>query len=223
MTILEAISERHSVRDYEDRPIAKEAVDLLETKIKEFNEHGELHIQLVKNEPKAFDGLMAHYVKFSGVKNYIALIGKKSAELEEKCGYYGERLVLLAQTLGLNTCWVAMTYKKVKTAFEVLHGEKLVAVISLGYGKTQGVAHKTKPMSELCRVNGEMSDWFRSGMEAAMLAPTAMNQQNFMFTLDNNKVSAKAGIGFYTKMDLGIAKCHFEIGAGKENFIWSSK
>ena len=62
------------------------------------------------------------------------MIGKKGPDLDEKCGYYGERLVLKAQQLGLNTCWVAMTYSKVKTAFTVNSGEKLFIVISLGYG-----------------------------------------------------------------------------------------
>ena len=71
------------------------------------------HIQLVTDEPKAFDGFMAHYGKFSGVKNYIALIGKKGPKLEETCGYYGGKgLVLLAQQLGLNSCWVAMTLQQ---------------------------------------------------------------------------------------------------------------
>lgn len=67
---------------------------------------------------------MAHYGKFSGVTNYIAMIGRKSSELGEKCGYYGERLVLKAQELGLNTCWVAMTYSKIKNAFIVGQGRK---------------------------------------------------------------------------------------------------
>lgn len=59
-----------------------------------------------------------------------------------------------------------------------------------------------------------MPDWFSKGMEAALLAPTAMNQQKFYITLENGKVSAKAGRGFYTKMDLGIVKYHFEVATG---------
>lgn len=128
--------------------------------------------------------------------------------------------MLFAQQLGLNTCWVAMTYRKVPDAFEVADGEKLCLVISLGYGKTQGVPHKSKPASKVARGKTPIPDWFRRGVKAALLAPTAMNQQKFVFTLDGNKVSAKAGLGFYTKIDLGIAKYHFELGAGKENFNW---
>lgn len=164
--------------------------------------------------------MMAHYGKFSGVENYIALIGKKGPDLEEKCGYYGEQLVLLAQQLGLNTCWVAMTFSKIKSAYTINSGEKLCLVISLGYGLSQGLPHKSKPMDALCTVNGEAPEWFKNGMKAAMLAPTAMNQQKFKLSLSGNTVSAKAGMAFYSKVDIGIVKCHFEIGAGKENFKW---
>ena len=58
------------------------------------------------------------------------------------------------------------------------------------------------------------------GGEAALLAPTAMNQQKFFFTLAGERVLAKAGTGFYTRMDLGIVKYHFEIGAGEGEIRW---
>ncbi|HIW83610.1 MAG TPA: nitroreductase [Candidatus Dorea gallistercoris] len=217
MEIMEAMKQRHSVRQYTDQRIEKEAAEKLQREIDACNKESGLHIQLVTDEPKAFDGFMAHYGKFSGVKNYIALIGKKGPKLEETCGYYGERLVLLAQQLGLNSCWVAMTYSKIKGAYEVKAGEKLCCVISIGYGVNQGVSHKVKKVEELCQVNGQMPQWFRAGVEAAQLAPTAMNQQKFYFVLKEDQVAAKTKAGFYTKVDLGIAKYHFEIGAGVGN------
>ena len=223
MTILEAMKARHSVRSYRDTPLKTEDIKTLQNEIDACNKEGGLHIQLVTDESKAFDSFMAHYGKFSGVRNYIALIGKKGAGLEEKLGYYGERLVLLAQTLGLNTCWVALTFGKgaARSRCTIAPGEKLVCVVALGYGATQGVAHKSKPMEALCRVEGAVPDWFRSGINAAMLAPTAMNQQKFMISLNGNTVTAKSLGGFYSKTDLGIVKYHFEIGAGRENFSWS--
>src|SRR5699024_6404168 len=196
MDLMEAMKERHSVRQYTDQTLDEEVIRLLTEEIDACNQESGLNIQLVKNEPKAFDGFMAHYGKFSGVTNYIAMIGKKGPELDEKCGYYGERLVLKAQQLGLNTCWVAMTYSKVKTAFTVNSGEKLCIVISLGYGKNEGVPHKSKPVEAVTKADGPLPGWFRSGAEAALLAPTAMNQQKFVFTLNGDKVSAKAGLGF---------------------------
>lgn len=220
MSTIDAIYDRHSVRQYQNQPLSKEVIHALRSEIDACNQESGLHIQLVTNEPKAFDSFMAHYGKFKGVTNYLALIGKKESSLEEKCGYYGEKLVLFAQELGLNTCWVAMTYSKIKTAFQVGKGEKLCIVIALGYGETQGLPHKSKSMEEVIQLDGPAPEWFQKGVEAALLAPTAMNQQKFLFRLDKNRVSVKAGFGFYTKIDMGIVKYHFEIGAGKEHFQW---
>lgn len=220
MTTMEAMRARHSVRSYTDKPIPADVADILEAEIAACNRAGDLHIQLVKNEMQAFSGFMARYGKFSGVKNYLALVGKKGPDLEEKCGYYGERLVLLAQSLGLNSCWVAMSYDRSKAACMLDAGEKLCIVISLGYGATQGVPHKSKPAEQVMAAKGEVPAWFRAGVEAALLAPTAMNQQKFKFALEDGAVAASAGMGFYSKIDLGIAKYHFEVGAGRENFRW---
>jgi len=221
MNIKEAMAARHSVRQYKKQPLTAEIVTALQAEVNACNQESGLHIQLVTDEPKAFDGFMAHYGKFSGVTNYLALIGKKRPDLEEKCGYYGERLVLKAQQLGLNTCWVAMTYSKIKTAFVVDSGEKLCIVIALGYGDTQGVPHKSKAVESVINATGQIPPWFQSGVEAALLAPTAMNQQKFIFSLNGSRVSVKPGLGFYSKIDMGIVKYHFEIGAGTQNFEWA--
>ena len=218
MEIKDAIKNRNAVRDYIDKKIDDNIIAELQKEINTCNQQSGLHIQLVTDEPDAFGGFMAHYGKFYNVKNYIALIGKKGADLDEKIGYYGERLAIKAQQLGLNTCWVAMTFSKGKCRCTIEKGEKLVCVLSLGYGKTQGTPHKSKSLDTLCKVNGNMPDWFKNGMEYALLAPTAMNQQKSTFSFNGNHVTAKAGLGFYTKVDLGIVKYHFEVGAGKEIF-----
>lgn len=221
MELMEAIHTRHSVRQYTDRPIDAKTITALRDEIDVCNRESGLHIQLVTNEPDAFSSFMAHYGKFRGVTNYIALIGPKSDMLDELCGYYGERLVLRAQQLGLNTCWVALTYKKIHRAFQLDSGEKLTVVIALGYGENQGTAHKSKSADAVSKSTGEAPDWFRAGVEAALLAPTAMNQQKFTLSYAGGKVSAKAGRGLYSKVDLGIVKYHFEIGSGMDHSIWS--
>lgn len=218
MDIQQAIIERHSVRSFTDQRIEGEIKSSLEEAIEECNRESGLNIQLCLDEPDAFGGMRAHYGKFENCKNYIALIGK--AGTDEPCGYYGEKLVLKAQQLGLNTCWVAMTYTKSKVPCILNKGEKIQLVIALGYGTTAGRPHKSKDIMQLCRVEGEMADWFRKGMEAAMLAPTAMNQQKFIITQNGTTVSAKPLAAFFSKFDIGIVKYHFEIGAGKENFSW---
>lgn len=228
MTLKEAIVARRSVRKYIDKPIPQNIIDILQNKIEECNTLGNLHIQLVTNEPKAFKGKMA-YGTFSGVTNYFAMVGEKTDNLSEHIGYYGEQLVLLAQTLGLNTCWVGLTYNKVKEAYSVDEREKLCCMIALGYGDDPGRTLKRKTLKQVSNASDITPKWFHDGVDAALLAPTAVNQQKFYFEYlephgDNiHKVKAERSFSLigYTKMDLGIAKLHFEIGAGKENFEWT--
>ncbi len=213
---LEIMLSRHAVRSYMDTPIQKKTIDQLMQSVNIYNSKANLHIQLVTNNQKAFSGILAHYGKFRGVNNYFAMVGKKDELLEEKVGYYGEKLVLQAQKLGLNTCWVAVTYKKRKCQISIEKNETLVCLIALGYGTTQGVPHKSRDMNKLCSVEGEMPTWFLEGMQAAMLAPTAMNQQRFLFSLVDDQVGLKALKGSYSKIDLGIVKYHFELGSEKK-------
>ncbi|MBR0054364.1 MAG: nitroreductase [Bacteroidales bacterium] len=222
MTLQEAIVARHSVRQYMEKPIEAEKIEELKDLIEECNREGGTHLQLVTNEPKAFAGGMAKYGKFSGISNYIAVVGKTGDDT--LLGYYGEKVVIRAQMLGLNTCWVGLSFSKQPDSYQVLDGEKLFCVISLGYGANQGVQHKLKPIENFAEANGAMPEWFRQGVEAAILAPTAVNQQKFKFILhDGNRVEAKAKFSLigYAQLDLGIAKYHFEVGARKENFEWA--
>ena len=227
MTLLEAIEARHSVRAYKNQPLSEDIVKVLEEEIAKLNREGQLHIQLILNELKAFQGTLAKYGRFRNVTSYIVMAGRQAHDLDERVGYYGEHLVLLAQTLGLNTCWVGLSYSKVPGTYVLDEGEKIACYIALGYGETQGAGHKIKTVDQVSDVSDITPSWFRKGVEAALLAPTAVNQQKFSFEhigVKNNchQIRAKKGFSMigYTKMDLGIAKYHFEIGAGKVNFEW---
>lgn len=215
MDMLEIIRQRHSVRQFINKPIEDEKRDVLDKLTEQINKENDLHIQIFYDEPKCFDSFMAHYGKFVGANNYIALVGKKSPKCDELLGYYGEMLVLKAQEIGLNTCWVALSHGKSKAI--VSKGEKAGCIIALGYGCTQGVEHKSKPLNELCNYSPDMPKWFLEGMQAVSLAPTAINQQKFFFELlPNNEVKASWKMSFYTKVDLGIAKYHFEAVTNKK-------
>lgn len=216
MEIREAIRARHSVRKYLDMPITGEMKEKLETLIRECNEESGLHIQLVLNDAECFRTLLAHYGWFENVNNYVAIVGSKELpDLEEKGGYYGQKIVLAAQQEGLNTCWVAGTYKKGKCRAEKAADEKIICVIAIGYGENQGTKHKSKPLAKLCSVKEEdMPGWFRNGVKGAMMAPTAMNQQKFTISLEDGEAVITAGRGPLTKIDLGIVKYNFEAASG---------
>ena len=229
MTLQEAIQARHSVRAYKAQPLSDADARALTEKIAQLNREGGLHMQLIQNEPKAFLGPFARYGKFRGVNDYIVMIGRKADDLDERIGYYGEQLVLYAQTLGLNTCWVGLSYTKIPLTYVLNEDEKIACYISIGYGETQGVTHKIKRIDQVSNVSDDSPEWFRRGVEAALLAPTAINQQKFSFELlpaeDGQlpRVLAKRHFSLvgYTQMDLGIAKYHFELGAGTDNFRWA--
>jgi hypothetical protein len=220
MNILEIMLARHSVRRYNNKEIEAGTIKTLEDCIATCNQESGLHIQLCLHQPDAFMSMKARYGKFENVQHYIALVGKKEDSLQEKVGYYGERIVLQATKLHLGTCWVGGTYNKNKCHVDIADNEKLVCVISLGYFDHDGVPHKTKSIEALSKITDSMPSWFMEGMKAVQLAPTALNQQKFVFSLNGTNVSAKAKIGPYTKLDLGIVKYHFELGAGKHNFTW---
>lgn len=218
MTIIEAIKSRHSVRRYTEQKIEGDVLAALKAEVENCNAESGLNIRFVVDDPHTFNGLIAK-VNFSGAKNFFVLAGKQSEDLEEKAGYFGQRLVLKAQQLGLNSCWGA-SFSAKKYAANLSEDEQIVIIIAVGYGETQGVQHKSKPLESLCKVDGNMPEWFRAGMESAMLAPTARNQQKFLFTLWGDTVNATNLGGAFSKVDLGIVKYHFEVGAGSKNFKW---
>ena len=216
MTTLEAINARHSVRAYLDRPIGQKLRGQLDAFVQQCNQESGLHIFIRYDDPDGFDSRLAHYGRFRNVRNYIVLAGKKGADFEYLCGYYGEKLVLLAQQLGLNTCWAALTFNKKKVKELIPEGEALCMVIALGYGETQGVARKSKTARDVTESASDLP-WFNQGIDAALKAPTAINQQKFQFSLrDGEPFIRVKGLGTNTKVDLGIAAFHFEAASGKK-------
>ena len=220
METMELMKRRHSVRQFTDKPLDAEAVEILQREIAQVNKESGMHIQLITEEPEAFQAGKPTYGQFKGCKNYLAIIGPKGKDVD--AGYYGERIVLKAQELGINSCWVALTYKKGKAQGQEASGEKRYLVVALGYGETNGVDHKVKVLTDISDFKAGDPDWYKAGLEAALLAPTAMNQQKFRFERNGEKVTARvSGFGFYTKIDLGIVKYHFELGTGKGKEVWA--
>ena len=164
MDIIQAIKERHSVREYSGKKIEEEKRQKLDALIEACNEESGLHIQIRYDDPSGFDSRLAKYGKFRNVDNYIILAGSPSDDLQEKSGYYGEKIVLEAQMMGLNTCWTALTFNKTNVKKSIPMIEKLVLVIAIGYGTNQGKAHKSRSIESIMATKGEMPDWFRKGL-----------------------------------------------------------
>ena len=217
MTIWEAMQQRHSVRTYLDTPIPSEIREKLDAEAARLSRESGLHFFFRYDDPAGFDSFMAHYGRLLNVKNYIVLAGKKREGFDFDCGYYGEKLVLLAQQLGLHTCWPALPFSKKTVRQPLPDGEELCMAIALGYGKTQGTPHRNRPLKTLAPDYEGAPDWFKAGTDAALLAPTAMNQQKFVLGFENGEATLRVkGFGPYTQVDLGIVACHFEAGSGRK-------
>ena len=234
MTIQEAMHARHSVRQYENRPLGDEVIAALKQEIAACNRESGLHIQLVTDEPTAFKGL-ASYGKFSGVIHYLVMAAPKDKRADERVGYYGERLVLRARQWGLCSCWVGLTYRKVPRAFSLNEDERVACVIAIGYAEDKGVLHKQRSPETLAPDYPSAPLWYRRGIDAALLAPSAVNQQKYRFALIGGDgplpvVHIRRGRSLvgYTRMDMGIAKLHFEMGVnegpwGARTFVWEEE
>ena len=220
MNLIEAIQTRHSVREYSMTFLSQKVIDDFNQEIEKINQENDLHIQFFNGNPDYFQSKKTNYGHFKNVMNYFAMVGPQENELDELIGYYGEHLVLKAQQYGLNTCWVGMPPKDVHKKVKVEDGEKFVCLITIGYGLNQGKTQKKKPVYKICPNYKDMPDWFKAGVDCAILAPSAMNQQKFKFYFEDSKVEIRPGFGPFSKVDAGIAKYHFEVGAGTTNINW---
>lgn len=215
MSDIEAIRERHSVRTYKTDRIEPEKVSLIRKKLDELNREGNLHLQFLEDAGNTYNKLLNRAMGLGSAPSVIACVGNDMDDLDQRVGYYGEKLVLYAQKLGLNTCWTG-TFNRKNIVAEISAGERLVISIAIGYGKEQGKPHKSKSITQVSEASGERPDWFDKGVEMALLAPTAVNQQKFVIKLgENESVEFIDKGGILSQVDIGIVRCHFEIGSGR--------
>ncbi|WP_185748319.1 nitroreductase family protein [Metaclostridioides mangenotii] len=83
-----------------------------------------------------------------------------------------------------------------------------------------------KPLDQQYTTEGTQPTWFMVGMKSVEKAPSAKNLRLPIFNNDNGVVTvtlpdksldtSSAGV----EVDLGIAKLHFEVGAGKGTWEW---
>lgn len=215
MTDKEAIFKRHSVRNYKAVNIEEDKVKLIKEKIAELNAEGNLHLQFIEDAGKTYNKLLNRATGLGSAPSVIACVGKDEGNLDERIGYYGEKLVLFLTGLRLNTCW-AGTFNKKNIGAEVSEDERLVISIAVGYGENQGNPHRSKTPEQVTEGRSDRPEWFNAGVELALLAPTAINQQKFVIRLnDDDTVEFIDKGGILSKVDIGIVKCHFEIGSGR--------
>ncbi len=216
MTEREAILARHSVRNYKDKAIEPEIIEKLNSFIDECNKEGNLCFQLCVDAKETFNRLLNRTMGLGSAPSVIACVGPDGEDLDERIGYYGEKIVLYAQQLGLNTCW-AGTFNRKKIPAKVSDGERLVISIAIGYGEHQGKPRKSKSSEQVSLGRINYPEWFNKGVEMALLAPTAVNQQKFEIRLnEDDSVDFIDKGGVLSRVDIGIVRYHFEVGAERK-------
>lgn len=225
MITVETIRERHSVREYDGKPLSRAELDALGAVVEECARESGLDIQLVGDNPEVFN-VIARFGLIRGCRTHVAFVvdDAKAGDVaaDEAIGYWGQKIVLAAQDMGLNTCWCALCSRK-KSRAVVAPGKKIRLIIAVGHGKTQGFSRKTKGVEALSSVEcAKAPAWFAAAMEAAQLAPTAMNNQNFKITLlsDGKTVRIDASQSGLNVIDEGIVRCNFEIAANEAGADW---
>ena len=226
MTLLEAIDIRRSRRKYLPDPIDEKTREKLQALAREYSAKSGARIELVFDNGEAFDGLRKTYGMLTGVRNYAGLIAHKDdREAAERLGYYGELLMLHAVSMGLGTCWVGGSFDRGSCPFILTECEEIVCTIALGVTNERNsprerffyaaTHRKPKTAEQMMSADAPVPDWFLAGMRAVEKAPSAVNRQPVLFSYKNGAVTAGLEkVSTSSLLDLGIAKLHFELGAG---------
>lgn len=220
ISMKEAMQTRHTVRKYTDKSLPEGVNILLKTRMDSHNETYQLALSLKTGDDRAISSVIK-LLMAKNVRNYFVLAGPDTVQLDEKLGYCGADLMLYAQTLGLNTWWIGGTYNHRQRRKEA-GTNRVIGILVVGYGENQGTLHKSKLYDEIATYEGEAPEWYREGVKAVLLAPTALNKQAFQIQGIGNRVKITCHNGNWAGVDLGIAKYHFELGAGKKNFSWDA-
>jgi nitroreductase len=234
MSIIEAIQQRESIRNYIGEPLSKEHADAIEHYISGLKAPfgAKVRIRLIRSKSSQEPVKLGTYGVIAGASDFLALVYQEAPLAEESAAYLFEQVILFCTGLGLGTCWIGGSFKRSDFAgpMDLKAGEKLRIVSPVGYGKDKKRllekilrnTHKhasrkpfgtlffdenfEKPLSE------EAAGVFRNALEMVRLAPSANNSQPWRIVLDKNVLHFyhHPAIGGFSAIDLGIALCHFE-------------
>ena len=232
----EAISKRRSRRQFNDEAINNDIINQLTDFQDTLNEYVDGAKVLFVNEvpDKIFKGAVGSYGKIKNAPAYVAFAGNmKDPNVQEKVGYLGECFILEATARGLATCWVGGFFREqtVNRHLNIAGEEKVLAVSPVGYTREDysfeekmmsgfAKSHKRLDLEKLCPNNDIESfpSWLRSALEAARLAPSAVNRQPWRFFIGENTIkisldSPKDNYHISKRLDCGIAMLHLEVEA----------
>lgn len=229
---LAAVFSRRSRRAY-DGPPSDQQLSRLGEVAADFRPFDDARAVVIDEVPPSlFTGVIGSYGRVTGARSALAFIAdSRSPHADEHCGYTGEGVVLEAHAMGLATCWIGGLFSREQSRrlVDLREGEVIRAISPVGpaspkatdaekilYG--HGRPKRRRPIEEIARGHCRWPEWAVWGVEAAQLAPSAMNLQPWRFRYENGAVvvGAAPGLKGFRRLDCGIAMLHFELGARSE-------
>jgi len=230
---LAALRERRSRREYDGRPVSEADLSALEATAAAFRPHEDARAVVIREAPASlFFGIVGAYGRVSGAPSALAFVAA-DGEAHYHCGYTGEGVVLEAAARGLDTCWVGGAFSRpcVAGLVDLAPGDSVLAVSPVGHaleripGREKLVFGAGKPkhrraLEEIAPGRQAWPAWARAGVEAARIAPSAMNRQPWRFAFEDGAVRVWAAgtpaSKIMLRLDCGIAMLHFELAARAE-------
>ncbi len=245
--IEDLIQQRTSIRKYSDRMVDKEMLQELLEFAKQFdNDKYTFQIvdySLTQNEKISTYGLIQN------AKTFVVGIGSPTLGSDNDTaisfGADFEKIILKATELGMNTCWLGMSYSedKLRDLLKIGRDRRIVMASPLGYSAgRRGMEKITRFLikadqriaADLLFFENEfgkplrnyLKEDYKQVLEMVRLAPSAGNSQPWRV------VQSQDGYDFYVELkafydrlkdkridfaynDMGIAKMHFEETAKK--------
>ena len=229
---LAAIAVRRSRRSFDGLPVAEADLDALESLCRSFRPYGDARVALVRQAPATiFKGLVGSYGKVTGALSALIFLGTPAEDgTDQHLGFTGEALVLEATALGLDTCWIggALDRRVAAGVAHIMPGERVFAISPLGHATSDapsserlifgwGKPKKRRAIDEIAPDSADWPVWAAAGLEAARVAPSAMNRQPWRFRQGSDGIIVSgSGVntpGLTHALDCGIAMLHFELAA----------
>ncbi|MDE6299113.1 MAG: nitroreductase family protein [Muribaculaceae bacterium] len=236
---LELLKRRSSVRAFSDVALSKEEITKLKAEITMINTHQQgFRFQLITNDPDPMKGFSASYGVFRNPRNYMAaVVDPSTPHAYERAGYFAEKFVIKAVSLGLGTCFVGGTFNEKQVKAQMRAGEKILFIILVGKsGEKEKLAARL--MAKMVHLKKMDADSFflpresvddakrkfpilQAGLEAVSCAPSALNKRPVRIfvdrVVDKETLCAKVAENDPKLLiDLGIAKYNFNFATSTE-------
>ena len=200
----EGIYRRKSIRNYQREQLPDEIIQKIKQKITELKPlMPNIKYQITINEK--VEGLFK-----VEAPHYLAFYSEEKPGYLENIGFVGQMLSLFMTSLGLGSCWLG-------AAKSVGEESELPYIACMAFGKAAEELYRQEKDFKR-KANDRISNTTNEIINAARLAPSAVNIQDWYFYQEkncihcyyqkNNFLTAKLLGSNLSEINLGIAMCH---------------